>query len=295
MLDRGDVTASIIADRRLGTCQARQVAWGLVRVARFVHPGSASAEAGVAWGTVEGPAGAPVQSLTVAAIDGHPFGPITFTGDRWALPDVRLLSPFLPSKVIALGKNYAEHAKEMDSEAPDTPLIFMKPSTSVIGDGDAIRLPPSSSEVHYEGELAVVIGTPARNVAPEDALTHVFGYAAANDVTARDQQRADVQFTRAKGYDSFCPLGPWVETVLDPADLRIVTRVNGEVKQDGRTSQMIHDVRTQIAFVSAIMTLLPGDVILTGTPAGVGPIVAGDTVSVEIEGIGTLSNPVVAA
>jgi 2-keto-4-pentenoate hydratase/2-oxohepta-3-ene-1,7-dioic acid hydratase in catechol pathway len=265
-----------------------------VRVARFVHPGSPSAEAGVAWGTVEGPDGAPTESLTVAAIDGHPFGPITFTGDRWALPDVQLLSPFLPSKVVALGKNYAAHAEEMQSEAPQTPLIFLKPSTSVIGDGDAIRLPPSSSEVHYEGELAVVIGAPARNVAAESALNHVFGYAAANDVTARDQQRADVQFTRSKSYDSFCPLGPWVETVLDASDLRIVTRVNGAVKQDGRTSQMIHDVRAQIAFVSAIMTLLPGDVILTGTPAGVGPIVAGDTVSVEIEGIGTLSNPVVA-
>jgi len=266
-----------------------------VRVARFVHPGSTSAAAGVAWGTVEGPTGAPIEALTVAAIDGHPFGPITFTGDRWALPDVRLLSPFLPSKVVALGRNYREHAQEMGAEAPETPLIFLKPSTSVIGEGDAIRLPPSSSEVHYEGEMAVVIGTPARNVAPENALAHVFGYAAGNDVTARDQQRADVQFTRSKGYDSFCPLGPWVETVVDPSDLRIVTRVNGEVRQDGRTSQMIHDVATQIAFVSAIMTLLPGDVILTGTPAGVGPIVAGDAVSVEIEGIGTLTNPVVAA
>jgi 2-keto-4-pentenoate hydratase/2-oxohepta-3-ene-1,7-dioic acid hydratase in catechol pathway len=211
------------------------------------------------------------------------------------MPDVRLLSPFLPSKVVAFGKNYAEHAREMGGEAPQTPLIFIKPSTSVIGDGDAIRLPASSSEVHYEGELAVVIGVPARNVAPEDALKHVFGYAAGNDVTARDQQRADVQFTRSKSYDSFCPLGPWVETVLDPSDLRVVTRVNGEVKQDGRTSQMIHDVPAQIAFVSAIMTLLPGDVILTGTPAGVGPVVAGDTVSVEVEGIGTLTNPVVSA
>jgi 2-keto-4-pentenoate hydratase/2-oxohepta-3-ene-1,7-dioic acid hydratase in catechol pathway len=266
-----------------------------VRVARFVHPGSPSADAGVSWGIVEGPAGAQIDALTVAAIGGHPFGPISYTGDRWALPDVRLLSPFLPSKVIALGKNYAAHAKEMGGEAPETPLIFMKPSTSVIGDGDAIRLPPSSSEVHYEGELAVVIGTPARNVAPEDALGHVFGYAAANDVTARDQQRADVQFTRAKGYDSFCPLGPWVETVLDASDLRVVTRVNDEIKQDGRTSQMIHDIATQIAFVSGVMTLLPGDVILTGTPEGVGPIRSGDTVSVEIEGIGTLTNPVVAA
>jgi 2-keto-4-pentenoate hydratase/2-oxohepta-3-ene-1,7-dioic acid hydratase in catechol pathway len=266
-----------------------------VRIARFVHPGSAAAESGVAWGTVEGPAGAPVESLTVAAIEGHPFGGLEFTGDRWALPDVRLLSPFLPSKVIALGKNYAEHAAEMGGEAPPTPLIFMKPSTSVIGDGDAIRLPPSSSRVDYEGELAVVIGAPARNVPREEALRYVFGYAAANDVTARDQQRADVQFTRAKGYDSFCPFGPWVETVLDAGDLRLVTRVNGEVRQDGRTSQMIHDIPAQIAFITTVMTLLPGDVILTGTPAGVGPITAGDTVSVEIEGIGTLSNPVVAA
>ena len=263
-------------------------------MARFVHPGSPSAESGVAWGIVEGPAGAAVDALTVAAIAGHPFGPISYTGDRWALPDVRLLSPFLPSKVVALGKNYAAHAKEMGGEAPETPMIFIKPSTSVIGEGDAIRLPPSSSEVHYEGELAVVIGTPARNVAPEDALSHVFGYAAANDVTARDQQRADVQFTRAKGYDSFCPLGPWVETVLDAGDLRLVTRVNGDIKQEGRTSQMVHDIAKQIAFISGVMTLLPGDVILTGTPEGVGPIVAGDTVSVEIEGIGTLTNPVVA-
>jgi 2-keto-4-pentenoate hydratase/2-oxohepta-3-ene-1,7-dioic acid hydratase in catechol pathway len=267
-----------------------------VRIARFVHPGSATAEKGVAWGTVEGPPDAGPDSLTVAAIDGHPFGAITFTGDRWALPDVRLLAPFLPSKVVAIGKNYAEHVKEMGGDAPpETPLIFLKPSTSVIGDGDAIRLPPSSAEVHYEGELAVVIGTPARNVSADDALRHVFGYAAGNDVTARDQQRSDVQFTRAKGYDSFCPIGPWVETVLDPADLRVVTRVNGAVKQDGRTSQMIHGIAEQIAFVSAVMTLLPGDVLLTGTPAGVGPIVAGDTVSVEIEGIGTLTNPVVAA
>ena len=249
---------------------------------------------GVAWGVVEGPAGAGLEALTVAAIDGHPFGTLTFTGDRWALADVRLLSPFLPSKVVAIGKNYSEHAREMGGDAPDTPLIFLKPSTAVIGDGDAIRLPPSSAEVHYEGELAVVIGTPARNVAAAEALAHVFGYAAGNDVTARDQQRADVQFTRSKGYDSFCPFGPWVETVLDPSDLRVTTRVNGAVKQDGRTSQMIHDVPSQIAFISAVMTLLPGDVILTGTPAGVGPVVAGDTVSVEVEGIGTLTNPVVA-
>lgn len=264
-----------------------------MRIARFVHPGSQQTGSGVAWGTVEGPAGAGRDALTVAAIEGHPFGPLQFTGDRWALEDVRLLSPFLPSKVVALGKNYADHIKEMGGDAPTAPLIFLKPSTSVIGEGDTVRLPPSSSEVHFEGELAVVIGSPARNVSAGNALQHVFGYTAANDVTARDQQRSDVQFTRAKGYDSFCPLGPWVETVLDASDLRLVTRVNGEVKQDGRTSQMIHDIPAQIAFISTVMTLLPGDVVLTGTPAGVGPIVAGDTVSVEIEGIGTLTNPVV--
>ncbi|HZZ95843.1 MAG TPA: fumarylacetoacetate hydrolase family protein [Jatrophihabitantaceae bacterium] len=269
---------------------ARWVALANVRIARFVHPGSASAPSGVLWGTVEGPADALPDALTVAAIDGHPFGPITFTGDRWALPDVRLLSPILPSKVVALGRNYADHAKEMGGEAPTTPMIFLKPSTSVIGEGDTIRLPPSSDEVHFEGELAVIIGRPARNVGREDALSYILGYAAANDVTARDQQRADVQFTRAKGYDSFCPLGPWFETVLDPSDLRLTTRVNGEIKQDGRTSQMIHDLATQLAFISGVMTLLPGDVVLTGTPAGVGPIVDGDTVSVEIEGIGTLTN-----
>lgn len=244
------------------------------------------------WGSVEGAADAPYEALTVAAIDGHPFGQTTLTGDRWALPDVRLVAPILPSKVVAIGKNYAAHAREMGGEAPETPLIFLKPSTAVTGPDEPIRLPPSSAEVHYEGELAAVIGRPARNVPRDEALGYVLAYTIGNDVTARDQQRADVQFTRAKGYDSFCPLGPWMVTGLDPADLRLVTRVNGETKQDGRTSQMIHDVARQIEFISAVMTLLPGDVILTGTPAGVGPIVAGDTVSVEVEGIGTLSNPV---
>jgi 2-keto-4-pentenoate hydratase/2-oxohepta-3-ene-1,7-dioic acid hydratase in catechol pathway len=267
-----------------------------VRIARFVHPGSTRAQSGVLWGTVEGAPDAPVDAFTVAAIDGHPFGPINFTGDRWALPDVRLLSPILPSKVVAIGKNYVEHVREMGGDAPpETPLIFLKPSTSVIGDGDSIRLPPSSNEVHYEGELAAIIGRPARNVAPEEALSYVLGYAAGNDVTARDQQRADGQFTRAKGYDSFCPLGPWLETELDPTDVRLTTRVNGTIVQDGRTSQMVHDLAAQLAFMSGVMTLLPGDVILTGTPSGVGPIKDGDSVSVEIEGIGTLTNPVVKA
>jgi 2-keto-4-pentenoate hydratase/2-oxohepta-3-ene-1,7-dioic acid hydratase in catechol pathway len=262
-----------------------------VRIARFVHPGSASVPSGVSWGAVEGPAGAALDALTVAAVDGHPFGDITFTGDRWALPDVRLLSPILPSKVVAIGKNYAEHAKEMGAEPPASPVIFLKPSTSVIGTGDTIRL-PASDRVDHEAELAVVIGRPARDVTRENAMAHVLGYTCANDVTARDQQRADVQFTRGKGHDSFCPIGPWIESVLDPSDLRVTASVNGVVKQDGRTSAMIHDVATLIEFMSGVMTLLPGDVILTGTPAGVGPIVDGDTVTIEVEGIGALTNQV---
>jgi len=180
----------------------------------------------------------------------------------------------------------------MGNDVPETPLLFLKPSTSVIGTGDVIRLPPDSAQVEHEAELAVVIGRPAKDVPAEKALDHVLGYTAANDVTARDKQRADVQFTRSKGYDSFCPIGPWIETVLDPSDLRITARVNGEIRQDGRTSQMVHDVPSLIAFASQVMTLLPGDVILTGTPAGVGPLRAGDTVSVDIEGIGTLTNEV---
>lgn len=249
----------------------------------------------MAWGVVEGPAGSDptdFSTLTVSAIAEHPFGAIEFSGDRWALEDVRLVAPILPSKVVAVAKNYAEHAAEMGGEVPSSPVIFIKPSTSVIGFGDAIRL-PVSDRVDYEGELAVVIGKPARDVSREDALSHVLGYMCGNDVSARDQQKADGQFTRAKGHDSFCPIGPWIETVLDPSDLRVTTTVNGQIKQDGRTKDMIHDVATLISFISNVMTLLPGDVILTGTPAGVGPIVAGDTVTVEIEGIGALSNKVI--
>jgi len=245
----------------------------------------------MAWGAVEGPAGADFDALTVAAIAEHPFGPITFTGDRWALQDVRLVAPILPSKVVAVGKNYADHAHEMGGEAPASPVIFLKPSTTIIGHGDTIRL-PVSDRVDHEAELAVVIGKPARDVGREDALSYVLGYTCANDVTARDQQKADVQFTRGKSHDSFCPIGPWIETVLDPSDLRVTASVNGQLRQDGRTKDMIHDVATLISFMSNVMTLLPGDVILTGTPAGVGPINAGDTVTIEIEGIGVLSNKV---
>jgi len=260
-----------------------------VRIARFATPAGQ-----VRFGKVEGEAGAPVEALTVAAIAEHPFGTIELTGERWALPDVRLLAPLLPSKIVGIGKNYAEHVAEMGGgEAPAAPLLFLKPPTAVIGPGDAIRLPVDSDEVHFEGELAVVIGAlGAREVGWERALDTLLGYTIGNDVTARDQQRNDGQWTRAKGHDSFCPLGPWIETVLDPADLALRTGLDGQVKQDSRTSLLLHDVATLVSYVSHVMTLLPGDMILTGTPSGVGPMTAGQTVSVTIEGIGTLSNPV---
>jgi len=266
-----------------------------VRIARYAVAGE------VSFGVVEGPSDAsrgvgspPTPDLGIAAIAGHPFAPFAFTGDRHRLGDVRLLAPVLPSKVVCIGKNYADHAREMGSEPPDSPVLFMKPSTSVIGPGDLIARPGSSERVDYEGELAVVIGRLCRDVPVAGALDMVLGYACANDVTARDQQLADGQWTRGKGYDSFCPLGPWVETELDPADLAIRTTLDGETRQDSRTSLLLHDVPALIAFISAVMTLLPGDVILTGTPAGIGPMTAGQTVAVSVEGIGTLVNPVVA-
>lgn len=207
------------------------------------------------------------------------------------LEDARLLAPVIPrSKIVGIGRNYAEHAREMGTEPPAEPLVFLKPNTAVVGQGDPVVLPPQSREVHWEGELAVVIGKIVKGVREEQALDCVFGYTVANDVTARDLQRSDVQFTRAKGFDTFCPLGPWIETELDPANLRIVTRLDGEIVQDGATADMIHRVPELIAYLSSIFTLLPGDVILTGTPAGVGAVYAGQRVTVEIEGIGTLGN-----
>ena len=251
-----------------------------MRIARYVHDGE------VAFGVVEGE--------EVAELASHPFGPITFTGTRRALADVKLLAPVLPSKVVAIGKNYAAHASEMGGDVPEQPLIFLKPSTAVTASGEPVAYPPSSERVDYEGELAVVIGRLCRDVPVERAGEVVFGYTCANDVTARDQQKSDGQWSRAKGYDSFCPLGPWVETDLDVSDLRLTTTLNGDVKQDGRTSQIVHKIPTLIAHVTSCMTLLPGDVILTGTPEGVGPMSIGDEVAVEIEGIGRLVNTVVA-
>jgi len=232
--------------------------------------------------------------LTVAAIDRTPFTGWSFTGDRLPLEEVRLLAPVIPSKVLAIGKNYAEHAREMGGDAPATPVVFLKPSTSVIGPGDPIVHPRDSDRVDYEGELAIVISSLCRDVVAERAAEVVLGYTIANDVTARDHQQADGQWTRAKGHDTFCPLGPWISTDVDAGDLAIRTLLDGEVVQSSRTSLLLHDVGAIVAWCSAFTALLPGDVILTGTPEGVGPIRPGQRVTVEVDGIGALSNPVVA-
>jgi 2-keto-4-pentenoate hydratase/2-oxohepta-3-ene-1,7-dioic acid hydratase in catechol pathway len=270
-----------------------------VRIARFAKGD------GVAYGVVEGePEGGsrpPRPGLTIAELHGHPFGVqpggVRLTGNRFPLAEVRLLAPVLPSKVVAAGRNYASHVQEMSGETPvrgSDPVIFLKPSTSVTGPGDAIKYPVKITDrVDFEGELAVIIGRLCRQVPRERAEEVVFGYTCANDVTARDLQARDGQWTRAKGFDTFCPLGPWIETGTSPADLELTTKVNGEVRQQARTSELLTDVPGLIAHVSQVMTLLPGDVLLTGTPAGVGPLTDGDEVSVTIESIGTLTNRVV--
>jgi 2-keto-4-pentenoate hydratase/2-oxohepta-3-ene-1,7-dioic acid hydratase in catechol pathway len=277
-----------------------------VRIARFAKGD------GVAYGVVEGEAGdadrpgdrSAALRLTIAELHGHPFGVdpggVRLTGRRYPLAEVRLLAPVLPSKVVAAGRNYADHGWEMDGEQQAEalegaePVLFLKPSTSVTGPGDAIRYPVKLTDrVDFEGALAVIIGRLCRSVPRERADQVIFGYTCANDVTARDIQARDGQWTRAKGFDTFCPLGPWMETGTDPADLQLTTTVNGAVRQQARTSELRWDVPNLIAHVSQVMTLLPGDVLLTGTPAGVGPLSAGDEVSVTIESIGTLTNRVV--
>ena len=232
----------------------------------------------------------------IAEITGDPlYTKIELTGDTHLVEDVRLLAPVIPrSKVIGIGRNYADHAAEMGTDVPAEPLMFLVPNTAVVGPGDPVVIPPQTSEVSYEGELAVVIGRMCKDVEPEDVAKVVYGYTCADDVTARDLQRGDGQWARAKGFDTFCPLGPWIETDLDVADLSIVTRRDGEVVQDGTTADMVHGVAALVSYASRAFTLLPGDIILTGTPAGVGPVVAGQRVEVEIEGIGILSNPFVA-
>ena len=263
-----------------------------MRIARFTT-GDEPAY-GVVTGDVD-ELGIPADDAMVVALAGDPlYVGVHLTEEEHRLTDVRLLAPVIPrSKVVGIGRNYAAHAAEMGNDVPREPLMFMKPNTSVVGPGDPVFHPRQSHQVEYEGELAVVIGRICRDVTPERVADVVYGYTIANDITARDLQRSDVQFTRAKGFDSFCPLGPWIETELDPSDLAIRTTVNGEEKQNGRSSQMIIDIPSQIAHISGAMTLLPGDVILTGTPAGVGEMQVGDEISVTVEGIGTLTNRVI--
>lgn len=240
---------------------------------------------GITYGTVE-PEG-------IRVYQGSPLVHWEATDVFVGFDEVTLLSPVLPSKVLCVGKNYVDHAAELASEVPSEPLIFMKPSTAVIGPGATVVLPAQSAEVHHEGELAVVMGAVARRVRAEDIGQVVLGYTIANDVTARDLQRSDGQWTRAKGFDTFCPLGPAIETEFDPAEgMRIATSVNGELRQEGTTAEMVFGVAELIEYITSVMTLLPGDVVLTGTPAGVGPVAPGDVMEVEVEGIGRLINPV---
>ncbi len=228
----------------------------------------------------------------VGPIEGSLFDEFRRLEASLPLEQIRLLPPVEPSKIICIGRNYVAHAKEHDAEVPDLPLIFLKPPSSVIGTGESIILPPQSQRVEHEAELGVVIGKRGRWIQPADAIEYVLGYTIANDVTARDLQRRDGQWTRGKGFDTFCPLGPWIETEFDPADAMVTCHVNGEMRQMASTRDMVFNVRQLIAFCSSIMTLEPGDVLLTGTPAGVGPLLPGDVVEVTIEGIGKLSNPV---
>ncbi|EZP29913.1 fumarylacetoacetate hydrolase family protein [Microbacterium oleivorans] len=234
-----------------------------------------------------------IDEKEVVELAGDPlFAGFETTGERIPLAEITLLAPSIPrSKIVCVGKNYRDHAAEMGGEAPGEPLLFLKPNTSVIGPDDAIVRPSQSRRTDYEGELAVVIGRVAKNVPADRALDYVFGYTIGNDVTARDLQKSDGQWSRAKGFDTFCPLGPIIETEFDlDGGARIVTRVNGEVRQDGPISDMVHSVPDIITYASAAFTLLPGDVILTGTPAGIGEFGAGDVVEVEISGLGILRN-----
>ena len=242
--------------------------------------------------------GQPDDDSAVVALAGDPlYVGIKLLEEQHRLSDVRLLAPIIPrSKVVGIGRNYAAHAAELGNDVPTEPLMFLKPNTSVVGPGDPIFYPRQTSNLHFEGELAVVIGRICRDVPPEQATDVIHGYTIANDVTARDLQKEDATWTRGKGFDSFCPLGPWIETDLDPDDFakgrRVQTYLNGDLKQDGSTADLIFDIPTLVAHVSSVMTLLPGDVILTGTPEGVGPMEVGDEVEIVIEGLGSLANPV---
>jgi 2-keto-4-pentenoate hydratase/2-oxohepta-3-ene-1,7-dioic acid hydratase in catechol pathway len=228
----------------------------------------------------------------IGPVEGTPFGEFRRMEAQYPLDAVRLLAPVLPGKIICVGRNYAEHAREHNAEIPELPLLFLKPPSAVIGPGDTILLPPQSQRVEHEGELVVVIGREGRWISPETASDYIFGYTLGIDVTARDLQRKDGQWTRGKGFDTFCPLGPWIETTFDPSDAMLTCHVNEEMRQMASTRDMLFTVRQVVAFISSVMTLQPGDIIMTGTPAGVGPLAAGDEVRVTVDGIGTLRNRV---
>ncbi len=228
----------------------------------------------------------------VGEIEGDPFNEFRRLEADRSLGQVRLLAPCLPGKIVCVGRNYVEHAKELGNDVPKVPLIFLKPTSAIINPGDSIVLPPQSQQVEHEAELVAVIGRRGRNITTETARDYVLGYTVGNDVTARDLQKTDGQWTRAKGFDTFCPFGPWIDTEFDAADALITSKVNGQPRQMSSSRDMLFSVGTLIAFISSVMTLEPGDLIFTGTPSGVGPLKDGDQVTVEIEGLGSLTNPV---
>jgi len=228
----------------------------------------------------------------VGEISGNLFGRYRRNEALTPLADVKLLPPTEPTKIVCVGRNYVEHAKELGNEVPKVPLIFMKPPSSIIANGETILLPPQSAQVEHEAELVVVIGKRGRHIKAENAKKHILGYTIGNDVTARDLQKSDNQWTRAKGFDSFCPFGPWIDTDFDPADAVITCRVNGQMRQMASTRDMVFNVGVLIAYISSVMTLEPGDLIFTGTPSGVGELKDGDEVTVEIEGLGLIKNKV---
>jgi 2-keto-4-pentenoate hydratase/2-oxohepta-3-ene-1,7-dioic acid hydratase in catechol pathway len=253
-----------------------------MRIVRFEIPGKSGVRAGL---ETDG---------LVRELAGDIFGPYDETKGEFPLNDVRLLAPCSPTKITAVGLNYRDHAEEMKLDIPEEPLLFMKPSSSIIGPGDTVRMPSASKRVDYEAELGVVIGRTAYKIPRENAWDYILGYTCLNDVTARDLQGKDGQWTRGKGFDTFCPIGPVIETGLDPSDITVEAYLNGERKQSSSTRNLIFDVSRLVSFISSIMTLFPGDVIATGTPSGVGPMESGDRIEIQVEGIGSLINPVAA-
>ncbi len=234
-----------------------------------------------------------LEGEEIRVLQGLPYKGLAFTGQLWPRSAVRLLAPCRPSKIIALGLNYRDHARELHMPLPEEPLIFLKPPSSIIGPEETIVRPPQSKRVDYEAELAVVIGKKGKNIAAEEALDYVLGYTCFNDVTARDLQQKDGQWTRAKGFDTFAPVGPWIETDLDPNNVRVEAYLNGKCRQSSSTQELVFSVPQIISFVSQIMTLMPGDVIATGTPPGIGPLASGDVIEIKIQGIGVLKNTVI--